>query len=244
MRGIRRALFPIALARARLLAGGEARLLVAIGVIAGAAAIAAVLGGRLVMQDRALVLAASGLPPGERSLEVAWFGAFGGAWNPLDREVASALRSAAGREPVRAMLYSEAQIGIGGRDINLRAADGLARFVHLLSGRLPRPCVPSRCEVLRLEGQGPIPSAPTLRLIEVGRARLDPGAPFGPFVQPPAAGIVGAALAYHRPQPSPVVLAEGVSGLSRTPLLATFYRSYAWFVPLRPGDVHPWSVTA
>ena len=40
------------------------------------------------------------------------------------------------------------------------------------------------------------------------------------------------------------MLADGVDGLSRTPELASFFRSYAWFIPVRPGDVHPWSVGA
>jgi len=242
LRRLRQASFPLRLARARILAGGESRLLVGVGVLAGSAAIAAVLGGRLVMQDRSLAQAAAQLPASERSLEVAWFGSFGGDWSPLDRQVSNALSSLSGPAPARAMLYSEASIG--GRYVNLRGAVGLARYVQLISGRLPAPCVPSHCEVLRIEGSGPIPSTSSLRLIEVGRARLDPGAPFAGFIEPPTSGIVTAAEAYHRPQPSPVVLAEGVEGLSHTPLLASFYRSYAWFVPLRPGEVHPWSIGA
>ena len=87
MNGLRRLLFPVHLARARLGAGGERLALVAIGIIAGSAAIAAVLGGRLVMQDRALSQATARLTPANRSLEVAWFGAFGGTWRSLDRSV-------------------------------------------------------------------------------------------------------------------------------------------------------------
>jgi hypothetical protein len=241
-KGLRRALFPVALARARLGSGGERLALVAVGIVAGAAAIAAVLGGRLVMQDRALAQATAALPSSDRSLTVAWFGAYGGNWRPLDRAVTKELVGLTGREPARAMLYREASVG--GRFINLRGAVGLGRYVHLESGRLPKPCTPSYCEVLRLQGTGPIPSKPTIRLVEVGRATLDPDAPFGPFIQPATTGIVSAAVQYHRPQPSPVVLAEGVDGLSRTPELSSFFRSYAWFLPVRPGDVHPWSVAS
>src|SRR5207248_11322034 len=68
---------------------------------------------------------------------------------------------ALGRESVRAMLYRESQID--GRLVNLRAADDLARFVRVRSGRLPQTCVPSHCEVLRLEGAGPVPSKSTDR---------------------------------------------------------------------------------
>ena len=238
--GLRRAAFPIRLARARLAAGGERLALVAIGIVAGAAAIAAVLGGRLVMQDRALAQATAALPSSDRSLTVAWFGAYGGNWRPLDRDVTNELVALTGREPARAMLYREASVG--GRFINLRGAVDLGRYVHLESGRLPKPCTPSYCEVLRIEGTGPIPSKPTIRLVQVGRAALDPDAPFASFIQPATTGIVSAAVQYHRPQPSPVVLAEGVGGVSLTPELASFFRSYAWFLPVRPGDVHPWSV--
>ena len=238
MSALRRFLFPFRLARSRLGAGGERLALVAVGIVAGSAALAAVLSGRLVMQDRALAQATARLAPADRSLEVAWFGAFGGTWRALDRQVTSALD----REPVRAMLYRESQID--GRLVNLRAANDLARFVRLRSGRLPKPCVPSHCEVVRLEGAGPVPSKPTLRLTQVGRGTLLRSAPFAPWIQPVQSEQVARAVRYHTPQPSPVLLAEGVDGLSRTQELASFFRSYAWFVPVQPGDVHPWSVDA
>src|SRR5204863_9813111 len=139
----------------------------------------------------------------------AWFGALSGNWPTLDRQVTAAF----GREPVRVMLYRESQID--GRLVNLRAANGLGRFVQLHSGRLPRPCVPSHCEVLRLEGPGPVPSKPTLRLIQVGRASLLPSAPFASWIQPVQTEQVARAVRYHAPQPSPVLLADGVKGLSR-----------------------------
>ena len=238
MSALRRILFPLRLARSRLGAGGERLVLVAVGIVAGSAALAAVLSGRLVMQDRALAQATARLAPADRSLEVAWFGAFGGTWRSLDRQVTAVL----GREPVRAMLYRESQID--GRLVNLRAANDLGRFVRLRSGRLPKPCVPSHCEVVRLEGAGPVPSKPTLRLIQVGRGTLLRSAPFAPWIQPVQTEQVARAVRYHAPQPSPVLLAEGVEGLSRTSELASFFRSYAWFVPVQPGDVHPWSVGA
>ena len=242
MDALRRAFFPLRLAGVRLSAGGARRALVAVGIVAGAAVLGAVLGGRLVMQDRSLAHAAERLPPEDRAIEVAWFGALGGTWRSLDRHAAPALERLTGREPVRAMLYREASID--GRLVNLRAADGLARWVRLRSGRLPRPCRPSHCEVLRLEGAGPIPSKPTLRLVEVGRATLTRDAPFAQFVAPVHGEQIGRAVRYHRPQPAPVVLAEGVEGLSRTPELATFFRAYAWFVPVASADVRPWAVVS
>jgi hypothetical protein len=239
---IRRLLFPFRLVRARLATGGERLVLVAIGVIAGAAVLAAVLAGRLVMQDRALQLATAQLAPGDRQVQIAWSGAVN-SFPRLNAIVAPKVRRITGEPPAAAMLFREASIQ--GRLVNLRAADDLDRWVKLVSGRLPSVCVPSHCEVLRLNGTGPIPSTTALHLIEVGRAALKPDAPFGPFVLPtPPTEQVARAVRYHTPQPSPVVIANGVAGLSQTTELETFYRSYAWFVPFGRADVHPWAISA
>jgi hypothetical protein len=239
---LRRIAYPLGLVAARLRRGGERLLLVAIGVIAGAAVLAAVLAGRLVMQDRALAQATAQLAPGDRQVQVTWSGATD-AFVRLNAFVAPTIRSLTGERPAAAMLFREASIQR--RLVNLRAADDLGRWVNLVSGRLPTICRPSHCEVLRLEGQGPIPSTKALRLIEVGRAVLKPGAPFAPFVLPtPPTEMVARAVRYHTPQPSPVAIANGVAGLSQTPELETFYRSYAWFLPIGGGDVHPWEINA
>ena len=234
--------YPLRLVRARLGAGGERVVLVAIGVVAGAAVLAAVLAGRLVMQDRALALATAQLSPGDREVQIVWSGAVD-RFSQLDATVSPTVRSVTGQQPAAAMLFREASIQ--GRLVNLRAANDLGRFVRLVSGRLPTTCVPSHCEVLRLKGKGPIPSTKALHLIEVGRAVLKPGAAIGPFVSPtPPTEQVARAIRYHTPQPSPVVIANGVAGLSATTELQTFYRSYAWFLPLGRGDLHPWDVNA
>src|SRR4029077_5808389 len=72
---LRRFTFPLRLVRARLGAGGRRVALVAAGVVAGAALVAAVLGGRLVMQDRSLALATAQLAPGARQGQVTGRGA-------------------------------------------------------------------------------------------------------------------------------------------------------------------------
>jgi hypothetical protein len=239
---LRRIAYPLGLVAARLGGGGSRLALVALGVIAGAAVLAAVLAGRLVMQDRALAEATAQLAPGDRQVQVTWSGATND-FVRLDKFVVPTVQSLTGDRPAAAMLFREASIQR--RLVNLRAADDLGRWVKLLSGRLPSVCVPSHCEVLRLEGSGPIPSTKVLRLIEVGRAVLKPGTPFAPFVLPaPPTEMVARAVRYHTPQPSPVVIANGVAGLSQTPELETFYRSYAWFLPIKSGDVHPWEINA
>src|SRR5581483_9304567 len=72
---LRRIAFPLRLARARLGAGGQRLGLVAGGIVAGTAVLAAVLAGRLVMQDRSLELALRQLSPGDRTVAVGWSGA-------------------------------------------------------------------------------------------------------------------------------------------------------------------------
>ena len=242
---LRRFAFPLRLVgRAARARAASASLLVALGVVAGAAVLAAVLGGRLVMQDRSLAQATAQLAarrprgPGDverrrRQLPAA-----------RTRGRRPQLRRVTGTAPAAAMLFRESSIQ--GRLVNLRAADDLGRYVRLVSGRLPATCVPAHCEVLRLKGAGPIPSTPALHLIVVGRAVLKPDAPIAPFVLPaPPTEMVAQAVRYHTPQPSPIVIANGIAGLSRTTELETFYRSYA-LVRARSasGDVHPWSVGA
>ena len=173
---LRRLGFPLHLVGARLRAGGGRLTLVAVGVVAGAAVLAAVLAGRLVLEDRALTQAEATLAPGDKTVEVAWFGGYGGTWPSLNRIVVPKLQELTGRKPAAAMLFREASIQ--GQLVNIRAADDLGRYVNLISGRLPTVCVPAHCEVLRLQGSGPIPSTPALRLIEVGRAKLKDDAPF------------------------------------------------------------------
>jgi hypothetical protein len=121
--------------------------------------------------------------------------------------------------------------------------DRLDRWVTLRSA--PRTCEPERCEVVRLRGRGTIPNVEGLRLVEVGTAVLTSPVLFGDFIVPTENERSRAALSpsfrerarYHRPEPAPLVLAEGVDGLTASPELANVYRSYAWVAPLEPGTV-------
>src|SRR5213078_222695 len=106
---LRRILFPLRLVRARLGAGGERLALVAVGVVAGAAVLAAVLAGRLVMQDRALEQAAHALAPGDREVQAVWSGATD-QFTSLNRLVAPRMTALTGERPVAAMLFRESSI--------------------------------------------------------------------------------------------------------------------------------------
>jgi len=225
------------LVRARLARRVGRVLLVVAGIAAGAAVLACVLAGAQVMQDRSLARAVASLAPADRSVQAVWFGTNEAPWGSLDRVARPALEALGGK-PVAVMLFREANVR--GRLVDLRAVDGLGRWVRVTSGRLPRPCTATRCEVLEVGGSTPVPHTAGLPLVVVGRGVVSPAAPFRDYIQRPI--TPGTSLGYHTPQAPPLVIAEGVAALSRAPELETFYRSYAWMLPLTPGSVHPWTV--
>ena len=201
--------------------------------------LACVLAGAQVMQDRSLARAVAALPPADRSVQAIWFGTNEASWRSLDR-VARPAVEALGGKPVAVMLYREANVR--GRLVDIRAVDGLGRFVRVTSGRLPHPCTATRCEVLEVGGSLPVPHTAGLPLVVVGHGIVSPAAPFAQYIQRPV--TTGTSLDYHTPhQTPPLVIADGVDALSRAPELETFYRSYAWMLPLTPGRVHPWTVS-
>jgi hypothetical protein len=217
--------------------------LVALGVGAAAGLLAAVLAGSLVAQDQSLARATAALPQSDRTVRLTWGGIASGAENDptaIDRFAREAVKPLAG-QPIRAMLFRQSQAQ--GHLFDLGAIDGLGRFVHLRSGRLPGPCRPTHCEVVQLGGSGPIPRVAGLRLIRVGRATLDSALPLGDLITAETyRNVLSSALVYHAAPTPPLLLAEGVARLARTPALAPTYRSYAWTSPLGPHDVHPWTL--
>jgi hypothetical protein len=231
---VRRLLFPFHLARSRFSrrAGGFA--LVALGLAAAAAILAAVLAGSLVAQDRSVGRAVAELPDSARAVRAVWFGVPGQAGRDragLDRLARDALRRVSDESPIPIVLYR--RTSIGGALVDLGAIDDLGRWVKVLSGRLPHACRPERCEVVQLAGRGPIPRIPSLRLVVVGKGALTSDTPFGDFIDPGT---------YHQPATPPLLVAEGVEGVVGARELDLVYRSYAWVIPLGPGSVHPWEV--
>ena len=251
MTGLRRLAAPLRFAAVRLGRRLSTAALVVVGVTAGAAMLAAVLAGSLVAQDRSVGLAIDRIPSAERSVRVAWFGLPGQsdvAPAALDSLANRALRRATGEDPSALVLFRESTLA--GRYLGLGAVDGLARWVVLSSGRLPERCEPERCEVVRLRGAGPIPNVSGLRLVQVGKATLRTPVLFGDFIAPTESGAGREALSplfrqasqYHRPPPAPLVLADGIAGLLRSPELDRAYRSYSWVVPLEQGTPRAWDV--
>jgi hypothetical protein len=236
---VRRLAFPVRLALVRVRSRAGAASLAALGIAAAAAMVAAVMGAALVARDSSLARAVEEIPDAQRAIRAVWFGIPSSErYDRLDARARAALPAerATGIVLFRQGTIAGSFLGVGG-------VDGLARWVRLVSGRLPRACDPERCEVVRIGGEGRVPA----RFVEVGVARLRSEELFGDFLAPEENALGRAALspleqqarAYHQPPPPPFVLAEGVAGLVALPELATVFRSYAWVAPLQ---VSPWEV--
>ena len=252
MRGLRAALYPLGLVRARLARRRSAAVvLVVLGVAAGAAVVLGGRAGSLVAQDRAVTQAVERIPDGQRSVRAVWFGVPGQSDEPfsaLGRRARSALaRTDLGRAASLVLLR---ETSVGGTFAGLGGVETIERWVTVRSGRMPRLCTPSRCEVLRLRGAGRLPRLDGVRLVEVGEAVLKNRVLFGDFLAPTDNALANAevspafarAAGYHRPTPPPLYLANGVEALAAAPSLARIYRSYAWVTPLGPGRPRLWQI--
>ena len=249
---MRRVSVPLQLAAARLRHRPERVVLVVLGIAAAAATLAAMQAGTLVAQDRNVADRVASLPPETRAIRLASFSVAGQVdpYPVLDRRARRALTPLLDREPIATVLYREATIG--GAYVGLGAVDGLARWIELESGRLPRRCTPARCEVVELRGGGRLPNAPGLRLVRVGRGDFRSTTLFGDAIAPAGSASSEAARTdayrrssrYHLPAPPPLVLAEGVAALTGSPVLQSKFRTFGWVVPIERGDVHSWSATA
>ncbi len=233
MSTFRRLATPLRLARLRLAHRLERVALVTLGIAAGTAMLAAVLGGSLLARDRSLERATARIPAADRAVRALWFGipAQDAPRRQLDAWAEHAI--APFGEVTRAMVYRETSVN--GHVFDLAAVDGVSEFVRVTSGRPPRKCTPHLCEVVQLAGSGPIPQLPGLKLVRVGTAQLTSALPFGTILtQQTSSSLVRSALAYHAPASPPFLLAEGVNGTAVLPALDFQYRSYAWATGLYP----------
>lgn len=216
-------------------------LFVTLGVAAGAAMLATLLVASTIAKDRSLANAVASLPPEQRVIRAAWFGSLPDPREyeaKLDRFVERTLAPFNSR-PLRVMTYRETSVD--GKVFDLAAADQLARWIRLRSGRLPRHCSESRCEVLQVGGTGPIPNVPGFSLQRVGRGDLISSVPFS---RTTAYGrSVEDAYSFSLPKRAPPFLLAGdVAGATRLRLLLWIHRSYGWIVPLDPDRIHPWNL--
>ncbi len=220
-------------------------MLVGLGVAVGAGALAAVLGGSLVAQDRALGRDLGGLDPAQRVLRAAWGGVPGQTserFATLDTVATRALGKLAHRPPFATAVFRESTIG--GAITDLAAIEGLRTWVRLRSGRYPRPCTATRCELIQVGGRGAVPSDPKLHLVVVGKGTLVSDLALGNDIGQKLNAAVEQAADYHAPKAVPILVANGVSSLAAASFTSDLYRAYSWIVPLQRGDVHAWSVAS
>src|SRR5881275_2523531 len=107
MTALRRIAFPLRLAWARLARRGGRMVLVAFGIAAGAALLAAVLAGSLVAQDRSVERATARVPAQDRTVSLAGGGIASGPGTDVDRldEVSRRALAPLVAAPTRAMLF-------------------------------------------------------------------------------------------------------------------------------------------
>src|SRR5918995_313413 len=244
----RRVAAAIALGFHRARSGGVRTALVVAGVVGAGGLLAVVVAGTAVAEERSLARAVDDLPPSSRTVRAAWFGVPAQAepYDALDAAARDALGSVTPEGTTATVLLRESTIGDA--YVALGAVDGLARWVRLTSGRLPRGCAPSRCEVVQLRGGGRVPPGVAV----VGRGRLRTTALFGDAVPADRNELERARLApllervtrYHQPALPPLLMASDVRALTALPDVSSSYRSYGWVAPLRGSDVRPWDAAS
>jgi FtsX-like permease family len=229
---LRSAAYPVRLALVRLRAAPGRAALVALGIAAGAAMLALAVGGSAAVRDRAVSQELARIGPSDSSLQVVWSGVPAQASVPvsqLDSDARRALTSIVPGRPFGVSLFRQAQFG--GAFVNLGGVDGLARWMRLRSGRLPKRCTPRRCELVLVgTKRRRAPRLPFLHV--VGRATLTNDAPLGAYF-----GNRGA-------NSPPLLLAEGALALGRLPLpdAELISRTYGWVLPIAPGSLHDWEI--
>ncbi len=248
---VRSAWYVTGLAWRRLRRRNSGALVTVIGLVVATAVLAGVLAGVTIATDRSTARAIEDIPASSRSVRAVWFGLPGDPGERLDvleAAVDDAFSDVGLDGPIPLILFRESTVA--GKFVGITAVEDVGAQVVLRAGRLPRTCKPERCEVLRLRGRGALPSAPGLRLVQVGTGRLRSRQLYGDFLRSTDAAIadataqpeLGETAEYHRPPPAPLVVAEGRETLEAAPTLARTYRTYAWVWPIDPGRPRLWDV--
>ncbi len=192
-----------------------------------------VLGGSLVARQQALTLALASVPESASGFRVDRFGTSlsEAAYRSADRSVRRALAPVSPARARRVVFFRA--LRVQGEVVEIAAVDRLADAVRLRSGRLPRTCTATVCEVLQIGGSGASRlEEGDVRLRRVGLADLRDPALFG-YISAATTGGAG------RPT---LLLGPGVDALQRLGALAPFYRVYSWLSPLPPGGLRTWQI--
>src|SRR6185312_5316473 len=156
-----RLLVPVRFALLRLRRHAPRTLIVALGIAVGAAVLAMTAVGSASVQDRAVQRALAQLAPSDRAVQAVWSGVPAQStlsFVQLDRLARAATTPILGRPPFTVDVFRQATWG--GAFVNLGAVDGLARWVDLRSGRLPKRCAPHDCELVQIGGAPVAPKLP------------------------------------------------------------------------------------
>jgi hypothetical protein len=234
----RRVGFAIRLVATRLANQRATAAIVATGIALAAAAFAATLGGSVVAQDRKLAQVLAALPVTDRTVQATHYGVVpeGTSYEALDESAHEAVASLTGRQPIRVVQFRVLRLGAD-RAV-LAAADDVRGLVRLESGRRPRSCSPTRCEVVVVAGRGRVTDVGAPFAV-VGRGRLASALPFGALGSAHA-GPSGETLGQERAPD--FLVANGVRALAELPTLASIYRTQAWIAPLERRDLRVWEV--
>ena len=226
-----RALVPVRYALRRLRLNGARTLVAALGIAVGAAVLALTQIASTAVQDRAVQRALTQLQPSDRAIQTVWSGVPAQSslsLRKLDSLARAATTPIIGRPPFRVEVFRQATWG--GAYVNLGAVDNLRKWIRMVHGRLPKPCLPQDCELVQIGGKAVTPHIKGLYV--VGRATFLPGAPLAQYF-----GAGGE----RRP---PILVASGVLKFSRFPLPdgGLVARTYGWVVPVTPSSVHDWQL--
>ena len=224
---------PVVVAAARLRAQPLRPALLVGGVALAFALLVSVFAGSLVARQQSLRRTLAAVPESERGFRIDRFGVTLDAhgYAQADRRARHAL-AALGSGRTRRVVLLRA-LRVQGELVELASADDLASVVRVRSGRLPRACSSTGCEVLQIGGGGRarLEEGP-LRLRRVGVGSLRDPRIFGDIS---AGTAVGAARAQ-------LLLAPSVEALERLESLAPFYRIYSWVSPLPLGGLRTWEI--
>ncbi len=235
---LRSALAPVALGVARARSAPARWLLPALGVALATALLGAAVGGGAVAGEQAARDAVSELAPGARSLRLS---SSGGAPPGTDERARRLLGGLTPAPQTRAtlMLPTVTMVPRGGavrHIVQLAGIAPLTRWVRLRSGRLPRSCTATRCEVLAA-GSGRAPDTLVrndTRLVTVGTATLRSSVPLGFLPATPRAGQVAEA------RPRPLLLSDAPAAVDALPGFDSVVRTQGWTATLDTGGRPSW----
>jgi hypothetical protein len=225
---LRAALAPVQVAARRIARRPLRLVLVAVGVALATGSLVAVSSSSLVLRERTLRASLAAVAPAQRSFRVDQFAFTFADEQDHERAATRALGQLSVKRPVRAVEFHP--LRFGRNLVELTAVEGLGRFARLASGRLPRGCTTTRCEVLEI-GSVRLPrvlAASGLEIAPVGRASLATPSVLGDFTEPSNATLLVSSDV------------DGLAALLRRQSL--YLHTDSWVVPIGTEDVHEWEV--